>query len=293
MHIFITGATGFIGSNLITKLLNKKYKITALVRNISRAKLQLPNIALISNLTELENFDQFDAVINLAGEPIFDHRWSQKQKNKLQNSRVQLTQQLTQLINKSTHPPQCFISGSAIGYYGNRPKETLTEEKLKGCNFTADLCQLWEEQALQANTRVCVLRTGIVLDPTGGAFSKMLPLYRLGLGGKLGNGEQYWSWIALEDMINAIIFLLETPSCHGVFNMVAPNPVRNKTLNSLLGKYLHRPTFCTVPAFAMRIILGERADLLFDDQKVFPKKLILAGFNFQYAILADYLAKTL
>ena len=293
MHIFITGATGFIGSNLITKLLNKKYKITALVRNISRAKLQLPNIALISNLTELENLDQFDAVINLAGEPIFDHRWSQKQKNNLQNSRVQLTQQLTQLINKSAHPPRCFISGSAIGFYGNRPQQTLTEESSKGNNFTAELCQLWEAQALQAHTRVCLLRTGIVLDPTGGAFAKMLPLYRLGLGGKLGSGEQYWSWIALEDMINAIIFLLETPSCHGVFNMVAPNPVRNKTLNSLLGKYLHRPAFCTVPAFAMRLILGERADLLFDDQKVLPQKLIQAGFNFQYATLADYLARNL
>ena len=289
MNIFITGATGFIGSHLITKLLSKKYKVTALVRNINRVKQQFSQISLISDLAELENLNQFDAVINLAGEPIFNRRWTAQQKNKLTYSRLQLTQQLTELINKSTYPPACFISASASGFYGNRPQQLLTEESSAGDNFTASLCQKWERQALEAHTRVCLLRTGMVLDSKGGALSKMLPIYNLGMGGKLGNGEQYWAWIALEDMLNAILFLLENPDCQGPFNMVAPTPIQNKTFNQFLGEALHRPTFCAVPTCLLKIILGERAEILLDSQQVIPTKLMQAGFDFQYKTINDYL----
>ena len=207
-----------------------------LVRNIEKAQQQLPHVVeLINTLDYFQHFNQFDAVINLAGEPIFDRRWTDKQKVRLESSRISLTEKLTQLINQSNEPPACFISGSATGYYGDCGEQPIDENTSPANNFAAQLCQHWEATALKANTRVCVVRTGLVLAHQGGALAKMLPLYRCGLGGKLGSGQQYWGWISLTDMVNGILFLLENGTCKGPFNFVAPQVVRNARFNKILG----------------------------------------------------------
>ncbi|WP_424410517.1 TIGR01777 family oxidoreductase [Pasteurella sp. PK-2025] len=282
MNIFITGATGFIGSSLIPHLVST-HQVTALVRNTAQAKKRLPTkVKLVDSLSSFSNFNDVDAVINLAGEPIFDHRWTPAQKQKLLTSRVALTQQLAQLINQSHTPPTVFISGSATGYYGDQGENTVNENTLPKNGFTTFLCKQWEAAAQQANTRVCLIRTGIVISPKGGALASMLPLYRFGLGGKLGNGQQYWPWIALEDMLQGILFLLENQSLQGAFNFTSPHPLPQGEINRLLGRQLKRPCFAHVPACILKLMLGERSQLLLDSQKVLPQALIDAGFVFQY-----------
>lgn len=243
------------------------------------------------------NFNQFDVIINLAGEPIFDRPWSAVQKTRLFESRVNLTQKLTALINASTTPPHCFISGSASGYYGDQGDCTINENTPANQGFTNNLCQHWEQAALQANTRVCLLRTGIVLSPNGGALNKMLPLFRLGLGGRLGSGKQFMPWIALEDMVNAIDFLLNNPTIatakeikrtEGAFNLSAPNPVHNAEFTQRLGKQLKRPTLFSTPKWLLKLILGERVCLVLDSQNMIPEKLLELGFGFEYEKLEDY-----
>lgn len=222
MNILITGATGLIGSHLTSQLIKHAHGVTALVRDPKVAKQKLPaSVTLISSLAQYTTLDTFDAVINLAGEPIFDQRWTAQQKQRLVESRVNLTAQLVQRINASRQPPHTFISGSATGYYGNKSEEIITENAPATDTFPSQLCQRWESEALCAKTRVCLLRTGIVLSKAGGALAKMLPLYRLGLGGKLGSGKQYWAWIALDDMVKGILFLLENHQCQGAFNLVS------------------------------------------------------------------------
>ncbi|WP_101775087.1 TIGR01777 family oxidoreductase [Pasteurella oralis] len=290
MQILMTGATGLIGSTLISHLLAQHHQITALVRSPEKACRQLPPaVQLISSLTQYTHLNQFDAVINLAGEPIFTRRWTREQKRRLLESRIHLTRQLTTLINNSTTPPHTFISGSATGYYGDKGENIITEQTQPSQQFPSQLCQQWETEAVKAQTRVCILRTGIVLAQNGGALSKMLPIYRLGLGGQLGNGKQYWAWIALEDMIAGILFLLNHATCVGAFNFVSPHPIRNREFNTLLGKYLKRPHFATVPAFILNLLLGERAQLLLDSQKVVPTRLQAEGFIFQYPKLENAL----
>lgn len=292
MKILITGATGFIGTALIPQLLAQNHQITALVRNIEKAQQQLPHVVeLINTLDYFQHFNQFDAVINLAGEPIFDRRWTNKQKVRLESSRISLTEKLTQLINQSDEPPVCFISGSATGYYGDCGEQSIDENTSPANNFAAQLCQHWEAAALKANTRVCVVRTGLVLARQGGALAKMLPLYRCGLGGKLGSGQQYWGWISLTDMVNGILFLLENVACNGPFNFVAPHAVRNTKFNKILGIILKRPHFATVPAFLLKFMLGERACLLLDSQKLIPQNLLAHGFQFQHLDLSQCLVE--
>lgn len=282
MDIFITGATGLIGTSLLPHLV-EKHQVTALVRNIDTARKKLPNtVNLTTSISQYHNLNDFDAVINLAGEPIFDHRWTTAQKQKLLNSRVSLTKHLAHLINQSSNPPEVFISGSATGYYGDNGDVQITESTSPARTFAAMLCKQWENAALQAETRVCLIRTGIVLSSKGGALAKMLPLYRLGLGGKLGNGQQYWGWISIEDMVQGILFLLENQHCEGAFNFTAPNPLRQSEINQILGKQLNRPCFAQVPAFVLKLVLGERSQLLLDSQNVIPKQLVNAGFEFQY-----------
>lgn len=255
MDILLTGATGFIGSALIPLLVRKNYNITVLTRNITKAEVLFNNYQLnfVKNLDEFHNLDSFSAVINLAGEPIFDHRWTNKQKQRLIESRIKTTEKLTALINQSISPPNCFISSSATGYYGNCYDQIVTENIPPKNHFVAQLCSTWENVALQAETRVCLLRTGLVLDNSAGVLAKMLPLYRLGLGGKLGHGKQYWSWIALEDMISAVLFLLENKHCYGAFNCTAPTPVTNAEFNHYLGAYLNRPHFINIPASVLSL----------------------------------------
>ncbi|MBE2894060.1 TIGR01777 family oxidoreductase [Spirabiliibacterium falconis] len=291
MRIFITGATGLIGTALCQTLLAQGHRITALTRNEHHAKTHFKGLILnyCSDLTALHHFNEFDAIINLAGEPIFDKRWTVRQKRELVASRVQLTQTLVEKINASDNPPEVLISGSAIGFYGNVTQREVDEHADAGTGFAAELCQRWENAALNATCRVCLLRTSMVLATTGGALAKMLPLYKLGLGGRIGSGTQHWAWIHLEDMVNIILFLLNHSQCQGPFNCCSPHAVTNAAFNRTLAHTLRRPHFAFVPAFVLKFVLGERAQLLLDNQSIIPKQLCQAGFQFQYPKLTPAL----
>ena len=294
MNILITGGTGFIGRAVLKQLESEGNQITLISRSPEIYRTQFSaKTTILSSLSSFENLDEFDVVINLAGEPICDKRWDEAQKQCLLDSRVHITQQLVELINRSNQPPHTFISGSATGYYGHNDQITLTEKMPAADDFQGQLCKQWEDTALQANTRVCLLRTGLVLGSYGGMLAKILPLYSHWLGGKLGNGQQIWSWISLPDMVNAIIFLLKNPQCSGAFNLVSPNPVSNQEFNKTLAKLMKRIAICHVPAWLLRLILGERASLLLNCQKVYPEKLLKAGFQFTLPTLADALNKIL
>ncbi len=283
MNILMTGGTGFIGSALVENLKAQGHQLTILSRTVRPSQQA---VKFIQNFANLQDLNDFDAVINLAGEPIFAKRWAVQQKQILTASRVNLTTQLAELINRSSTPPHTFLSGSAIGFYGDLPPSAnfYAESTACGTNFTAKLCQQWEKAALKAveKTRVCLLRTGTVLDPKGGALKAMLPLYRWGFGGKLGSGKQYWAWFSLEDYLQAVIFLLENAKAQGAFNMAAPAPATNAEFNHWLAKQCHRPAIFNTPAFALKCILGERACLLLDNQPIVPKKLQDLGFSFQH-----------
>jgi uncharacterized protein (TIGR01777 family) len=289
MKILITGATGLIGSALC-KLLADKHELIALTRNINKAKNTLPNsIIALDNLKDV-NFDDLDAVINLAGEPIADKRWSAQQKQKIFQSRLAITEQIVNKINTSDTPPKVFISGSAIGFYGRQPAENVITESYSSTypEFSHQLCKQWEELALQAHSpdvRVCLLRTGIVLSKQGGALDKMLPPFKLGMGGRMASGKQMMSWIHIDDMVNAIVFLLEDEKAHGAFNLTAPEPVSNTNFTQTLAKTLNRPALFPMPEFVLKLLFGEMSDLLIYGQNVIPEKLEQQGFKFKFKTL--------
>ncbi|TPV55716.1 TIGR01777 family protein [Aestuariibacter sp. GS-14] len=290
MHILITGGTGLIGRHLIQALIKKSQPanaITVLTRDVAKATSALPgHINAVTSLDVFENFDQFDVVINLAGEPIADKRWTEEQKARICNSRWDITQQVVDKIQASQHPPHTFISGSAIGYYGRQGNTPITEAHANVHDeFTHQVCEKWERIALQAvtKTRVCLLRTGVVLSEDGGALSKMRLPFSLGLGGPIGSGKQVMSWIHIKDMVAAIVFLLERPQCEGAFNLTAPSPVTNREFVKAYAASLGRPAIFPMPAFALRLMMGEAADLLLTGQRVIPQKLRDAGFKFTFS----------
>lgn len=288
MKILITGGTGLVGKALALALIGRGDDVMILTRSPVRAALHVPKtVRFLTALSEFTDFDGIDAVVNLAGEPIFARRWTREQKKQLRESRLALTQQLVEKINKSLSPP-VFFSGSATGIYGDQGSYVITEQSPLASNFTAQLCQDWEFTAKQARTRVCLLRTGMVFSPNGGALAKMLPLYRWGFGGKLGSGEQYFPWISLADMVSAIIFLLDNPQCQGAYNLTAPVPVQQKILNQLLAKQCRRPAIAKVPAWLLKMILGERAGLILESQNVVPERLLKSGFKFEDNDVAGY-----
>lgn len=288
--ILITGGTGLIGRTLV-KSLHKQYAITVVTRDPNRAtRLLGDNITCIA-AEELRSVDDFDAVVNLAGEPIADKRWTDAQKGRICQSRWKITQQLVDLINNSSNPPVVFISGSAIGVYGRQGDTVITEEFTDFHDeFSREVCQKWEEIALKAKTRVCVLRTGVVLSDEGGALSKMLMPFRLGLGGPIGTGKQFMSWIHLDDMVNGIQFLLENDETKGIYNLTSPNPNTNHFFSLALAKRLERPCIFRVPAFVIKTLMGESSDLVLFGQKVIPQKLIDDGFKFAFPTLKAALA---
>ncbi len=302
MRYLITGGTGLIGRALINTLINEsnKHKITVLTRNPSRAKTILPDtIELITSLTQ-RLIDKTDIVINLAGEPIANKRWSAKQKQKICNSRWQLTASLSDFIQQSNNPPALFISGSAIGIYGRQSANVSIDEDYQQyhAEFTHEVCAKWEQLALNAasqRTRVVLLRTGIVLSQQGGALAKMIKPFQLGLGGKIANGQQIMSWIHYQDVIAAILHIQNTQQITGAVNITAPTPVSNAEFSQALAKVLHRPCFFTTPALILQCLFGEMADLLLYGQQVIPRKLLDTGFKFQfntiYSALDDLLAK--
>ncbi|NMP33506.1 TIGR01777 family protein [Thalassotalea sp. M1531] len=295
LHLLITGGTGFIGSNYIKRFQNK-YQITVLTRQPDTANLP-KSVALITSLNELENLDEFDAIINLQGEAIFGKRWSHQQKKELEDSRTFVTQTLSTLIQNSTNPPIVFISGSAIGFYGRQKNDKIVEE---GSNepfreFSHQLCKKWEKAALRAHkaTRVCLLRTGIVLGINGGALSEMLPSFKLGLGAIIADGQQKMSWIHIDDVICAIDYIITHESLEGPINLTAPNPVSNEIFSKTLASALNKPCFIKLPEFVARIILGEACDLVCFGQHVIPKKLQEEGFEFYYPSIKEALSNLL
>lgn len=287
MNILITGGSGLIGQALI-KVLNAE-RVIVLTRNPEKAARILPkNIELVISLEQVD-FNHLDAVVNLAGEAIVDKRWSAAQKERICQSRWLITQTLVEKIKSATTPPPCFISGSAIGFYG-RQNENPIDESFQDVNpdFSQQVCQEWEniaQQASSSKTRVCLLRTGIVLATNGGALKKMLPAFKLGLGGPIANGQQYMSWIHIDDMVAVILAAIYQPSLSGAINATAPMPVNNQEFSKTLSVVLHRPCIFRVPAVALRLIMGESADLLLFGQNIIPQKLLDNHFKFQYPSL--------
>jgi len=273
-HILITGGTGLIGRTLVTAL-EKQYAMTVVTRDPSRAKRLLGEQVNCITSEELTSVDKFDAILNLAGEPIADKRWSDAQKERICNSRWKITQQLVDLINTSSNVPSVFVSGSAIGVYGRQGDTVVTEDFTDFHDeFSRAVCQKWENIALQANTRVCIMRTGVVLSDGGGALSKMLMPFRLGLGGPISSGKQFMAWIHMQDMIDAIQHLLSNEDAHGVYNFTSPNPNTNSFFSIALAKRLERPCIFRVPAFVIKALMGESSDLVLYGQKVIPKRLL-------------------
>ena len=285
MQIFITGGTGLIGKHLITRLA-PEHDITVLSRSESKPRAALPAaVTVIENLDSIANFDDYDVIINLAGEPIADKRWTSQQKHQICQSRWQVTTALVTKINASATPPHTFISGSAIGYYGRQGDKPVTENNTEPHQeFTHEVCQRWEQiaETVKQNCRVCLLRTGVVLAAEGGALEKMRLPFKLGLGGPIGSGEQYMSWIHLDDMVEGICFLMDHSQCSGPFNLTAPQPVTNKAFVSAFANALNRPAFMPMPGFALKVIMGEAADMLLTGQRVIPQKLLDAGFEFKF-----------
>ena len=277
--ILLSGASGFIGSYLSSFLTKAGYVVFPLSSKKEEGKCTYED--------DLSAMD-FDIVIHLAGENIFG-RWSQKKKKKIESSRMQTTEKLIEKLKD--HPPSLFMCASAVGFYGNRKEEVLTEESKKGEGFLSDLCQRWEEKARSLpKAKVTSLRFGMVLGRNGGAFAKLLPFIKLGLAAILGSGEQYLSWITLKDLAGLILFLIENPQ-EGPINAVSPHPVRQKEFIQRLAYAYHRPCFLHIPAFVMRLFFLELADEVFlASAKVFPKKIESLGYKFSHDTLEKAIA---
>lgn len=285
MHILITGGTGLIGKALILSLDNT-HSVIVLTRNMEKAKRLLDgnNISFINSLSQID-INDIDAIVNLAGEPIADKRWSESQKDTICSSRWGLTLQLSNLINGAKNPPKVFISGSAIGVYGRQGSQEISEDFTDYHHeFTHEVCKEWEGNAklcANSNTKVCLLRTGIVLSNQGGALSKMILPFKVGLGATIGNGQQYMSWIHIDDIVSIIKYALTAP-VHGAINATAPFQVTNQQFSQALAKCLNRPCLFSFPTWMMKVLMGEQADLIVYGQRVAPKKLLSNHFNFKY-----------
>ncbi|MFC5076960.1 Epimerase family protein [Vibrio thalassae] len=289
MNLLVTGGTGFIGKELLKHLTT--YSITLLTRDEQTARQTLHhtdcgNIRYVNSLSGFDDLNEFDAIINLAGEPIADKRWSEAQKKRICESRWKTTETLVELINASNEPPTVFISGSAVGYYGDQQDHPFDESlHVSQDSFAHHVCERWEQIALRAQseqTRVCLLRTGVVLGGGGGALAKMMLPYKLGLGGPIGNGQQYMPWIHILDMARAIVYLLETEHASGPYNFCAPHAVTNANFSKALASALHRPHFLMTPKWAIKLAMGESSCLLLDSTRAKPKKLTEIGFNFSF-----------
>ena len=286
-RIAITGASGLIGTALIGHLKSEGHTVQKLVRRpvVSPDEVFWDPRAGTVDLTPLEGVD---AVIHLAGANVGDKRWTKKYRAEILNSRLLGTTTIAQAVTQLK--PQVFISSSAIGWYGETGNRAVKEDDRPGDDFLAAVSKEWEAAAdLASNTRTVKIRTGIVLDPTGGALGKMLPLFRFGLGGKLGNGKQWWSWITLHDQIRAICFLLEKP-VEGPVNLTAPNPATNQEFTSALARAMKRPALFPVPSIVLKLALGGFSTEILGSKKVIPQKLMDTGFTFDYPHIAPALS---
>lgn len=284
MNFLISGGSGFIGSALSAQLAQQGHYVVVLSRHPESIREPARGIAELSQLAE----DQaFDVVINLAGEPIADKRWSAAQKLKIVQSRLRVTQEIVTWMQGSKHKPRLFISGSAIGYYGvGSGDESIGEDIHGDDSFSSQLCRQWEGCALQAQAlgiRTCLLRIGIVLGNSGGVLAKMLPPFKLGVGGRIGSGQQWMSWVHVDDILNIIAYCVSQESLSGPINCTAPVPVRNQEFTRALGTSLRRPTWLPLPRPVISLLMGEMGEeLLLAGKKVLPQKLQEAGYSFQF-----------
>lgn len=297
MNFVLTGATGFIGTRLIRRLLARGHFVSIFTRRIQEREDR--NVGqFFWNMTApppAEPFRDVDAVIHLAGEPIAQ-RWTEEVRRKIVDSRVKTTRFLVDGLASLSRRPKVLVSASAIGYYGDRADEVLTEQSPPGSGFLPETCIAWEREALRAEQlgiRVVSPRFGVALGKEGGALKKMLPPFRLGVGGRLGDGKQWMSWIHVEDLVSLLLWAAETESPSGAINAVAPNPVTNSEFTQTLAKALHRPAILPVPAFALKALYGDMAEVVLGSQRVVPKRAAQLGFDWRFRDLHGTLSQTL
>lgn len=289
MKILVTGASGLVGSALVPLLTTSGHVVTRLVRSQPKSGAAEIHWDPANGIRDLARLEGLDAVVHLAGENIAAGRWTEERKVKIRESRVQGTRTLCESLSRLSQPPKILLSVSAIGYYGDRGEEVLHEDSPPGRGFLPEVCKAWEEAAapaVQKGIRVVFPRIGIVLSPAGGALAKMLLPFKLGVGGVIGSGKQYMSWIALDDVIGALYHALMTDALRGPVNLVAPHPVTNSEFTRTLGQVLHRPTLLPVPAFAARLAFGEMADdLLLSSARIEPRRLMETQYAFRHSEL--------
>ncbi|MDQ3323350.1 MAG: TIGR01777 family oxidoreductase [Acidobacteriota bacterium] len=291
MKILISGASGLVGTNLIPTLQAKGHEVYRLVRKTPRSSDEIQwDAAKGFDDGEQLKLENFDAVVHLAGDNVASENWSDEKKRKIKESRTIGTEILVDALEKTSNPPKHFISASAIGFYGNRNDEICTEDSESGEGFLPEVCAEWEREAMRAESfaRVVCMRIGVVLAKDGGALEKMLTPFKFGVGGTVGSGKQWMSWIALDDIVSIINFFLDNENLRGSFNLTAPNPVTNEEFTKTLGKVLNRPTILPIPEFAIKLMFGEMGEtLLLQGTRAVPKRLEEAGYKFKYTNLED------
>ncbi len=287
MNVVVTGASGLIGTRLLQMLREKGHSVEG--------------VSLRKDVDWEKKVENADAVVNLAGEPIFGQRWNTYVKAEIHDSRVNGTRRVVEVMGRARkkHPEKklTLVNASAIGFYGSTEDDILTEKSEAGADFLAFVCRAWEDEADKARLlhgiRTVVLRTGIVLDKKGGALEKMLPFFKLGLGGPIGNGRQWMSWIHIDDLCGLIVHALENENVAGAVNGTAPNPVRNIDFSRTLGAVLNRPAFLPIPAPALYLRFGESSSILTGGQRVLPEAAVKSGYRFKYAALNEALQAAL
>ena len=294
MKVLVTGGTGFVGRRVHHLLDAHAHESAVLTRDPSRRPEGLPATARLVGWEAADGrrlLDGAEALVHLAGEPVAQ-RWTAAARERIARSRIDPLATLRKAVAAGARPPRVVVSASAVGYYGSRGDEELSEESAPGTGFLAGTCVRWEEAARAfegSGARVVTTRIGVVLGEAGGALAKMLPAFRLGVGGPIGSGEQWMSWIHREDLAALLVFALETEGVEGALNATSPDPVRNRDFARALGRALHRPAVLPVPAFALKAAFGEMATMLLEGQKVLPKRTLGAGFPFRYPVLSGAL----
>ncbi|NMT64868.1 TIGR01777 family oxidoreductase [Marinobacter orientalis] len=293
-RILVTGGTGFIGQSLCQKLIAEGHILTVLSRQPAPdVQSVCGRVEAVNDLEKLRDHEGFHAVINLAGEGIADKRWSESRKQELRDSRIALTNQLVDVIRSWQTLPPVLVSGSAVGFYGDQGSRRVTEDTPPNDEFTHRLCSDWEQAALRLEpdgVRVCLSRTGVVAGPGGGFLQRMLPPFKLGLGGRLGSGEQYMPWVHRDDVVAALIWMMDNEGARGAYNVVSPNPVTNRQFTKCLAGVLGRPAIFPVPAPVLKVALGEMSRLLLTGQMAIPERLEAEGFEFRFPDLSPALA---
>lgn len=295
MKVVVSGATGLIGTALRESLNADGHQVIALTRRAKVPPLETVRWDVDNGRFDASALEGVDAVVHLAGEPIA-RRWSEARKQEIRDSRVKSTRLLVEGLKSLKARPKVFVCASAIGFYGDRGDEELVETSRPGTGFLPETCQAWEHAAMEAmglGLRTAVLRTGIVLSTRGGALGKMLLPFRTGAGGPVGSGDQWMSWIHIDDHIGALRYILDKDDLMAAVNATAPNPVRNREFGKALGRALSRPAFMPAPAFALKLVLGEMASILLEGQRVLPKKLLDTGYRFRFPELGPALSDLL